>query len=670
MNQSILSISRGIHHPRLTLPTAALAALVLAAPGHAQSVQGPSSSRTPYLVGTAATGVVRNITSIVTTMDLVPLTGAPASTYMFGGIPDGLGAFDNGDGTVTVLCNHELGNTVGTTRRHGAIGSYVSELIIDKNTLAVVSAQDLIANVIDGNGVVHNAASNNGLTLNRFCSADLPAVSAFYNSASGLGTTERIFMHGEEGGANGWQMATVATGANRGNSYILPRFNLSTNGSGLTGVGGWENALASPFEQDLTIVIGNNDGGTGIMNNSVAVYIGAKTNSGSEVDRAGLTNGQLYFVNVTGNPAEIVNTTTRATNITSGTRFTLGGTSSTVFSRPEDGQWNPTNPRQYYFVTTDRLDTATSTGTNQTIGATGATNQQGRSRLWRLTFDDITNPLNGGVIDLLIDGSKAGQKVNMLDNMTVAPNGRVYMTEDTGNTTYLGKIWAYEPATDTLVQLMKFDPARWGELAVNGGTPGAQSPWTNDKESSGIIDVTDMFPHAADEAVLLLDVQDHSSNAAVANATTVEGGQLLLVRVAMGARTTAFGASCGLTLAGAVGSRPALGSNLLADVSDLPTGAPALMMVGVSNTTFGGLSLPLSLDALGVTGCFLLQDIALEATGGCAALSPTKARYTLPIPVNHQLVGFTCHLQAYAASASANPLGVVVSNGVTAVIGW
>ena len=53
-------------------------------------------------------------------------------------------------------------------------------------------------------------------------------------------------MHGEEGGARGWQMATVATGADKGNSYVLGKFNPSTNGSGLTAVGGWENALANP----------------------------------------------------------------------------------------------------------------------------------------------------------------------------------------------------------------------------------------------------------------------------------------------------------------------------------------------------------------------------------------------------------------------------------------
>ena len=112
------------------------------------------------------------------------------------------------------------------------------------------------------------------------------------------------------------------------------------------------------------------------------------------MDKAGLTNGTLKFVIVTGNPAEIVNTTTRATNITNGTRFTLSGTASTTFSRPEDGAWNPLNPREYYFVTTDQLD--------QVSDGLGA--QIGQTRLWRLTFDDITNPDAGGKIDLLIDG--------------------------------------------------------------------------------------------------------------------------------------------------------------------------------------------------------------------------------------------------------------------------
>ena len=68
------------------------------------TTQGPSSSRPPYLVPTAPPGVVRGMTSIVTSTDHVQRTGAPPGTsYEVAGKPDGLGAFDNGNGTITVL---------------------------------------------------------------------------------------------------------------------------------------------------------------------------------------------------------------------------------------------------------------------------------------------------------------------------------------------------------------------------------------------------------------------------------------------------------------------------------------------------------------------------------------------------------------------------------------
>ena len=44
-----------------------------------------------------------------------------ASDGVFGGTPDGIGAFDNGDGTITVLVNHEFGTTVGLVRDHGSM---------------------------------------------------------------------------------------------------------------------------------------------------------------------------------------------------------------------------------------------------------------------------------------------------------------------------------------------------------------------------------------------------------------------------------------------------------------------------------------------------------------------------------------------------------------------
>ena len=648
--------------PRLA---AALAAASLLVSAQAQIVQGPSSTRTPYLLPvTPSQDVVRTVVSIATTTDLVPTTNAPATPYEIGGILDGLGAYDNGDGTVTVLANHELGSGSGVIRRHGARGAYISEAILDKNTLAVVSAQDLIETVIDLVGVERNAANGNGLALNRFCSSDLADQSAFYNSASGLGTQDRIYFCGEEGGSTGYAVAAIATGAEKGRAYLLREFNLATNGSGINAVGAWENLLASPFEQDLTVVAGTNDGGTGVMDNRISLYVGTKQATGNVVERAGLTNGTQFFVNVLGNPVEIVNSTTRATNITSGLRFTLDPTNGTEFSRPEDGAWDPTNPRDFYFVTTDRLDTATNTGFNQTIGTSGPANQTGMSRLWRLRFDDIRAPLLGGEITLVIDGSKNDQKVNMLDNMCVAADGMVYLTEDPGNSTYIAKTWAYDPITDTLVALVKFDEARWGDLAVNGGTPGAIAPHNNNKEISGVVDVTHLFPHAADETVLLIDAQDHSNNPAVATPSSVEGGQLLLVRVAPRAATDAFGVGCGLALDALPGSRPVLGNVLLSEVTGIDPSGIALMMCGFGES-FLSLPLPIDLGVIGLPGCNLYQDLSFGGTLSTLATSPTTALHTLAIPGAFEFAGLEIVLQAWAVDA----LALETSNALNVKLG-
>jgi hypothetical protein len=424
-------------------------------------------------------------------------------SYPMVGSPDGLGLFDNNDGTFTLLMNHELGSGAGAVRAHGATGAFISRYVIDKNTLEVLAGNDLIQRVFAWNaGTQASDAASSTVGFSRFCSGDLAAASAF--SHNGSGTSARIFLTGEEGGA-GRAVATVVTGAGAGNSYVLGTFSPGTNGSGLAGVASWENLLASPYGQDKTVVIGNNDGGSGIMNGALAVYVGTKQNTGSDADRAGLTNGTLSFVSVAGNSAEITDPTTRATAITNGTPFTLSSVASTAFSRPEDGAWNPLNPNEYYFTTTDRLDQASD----------GVGSQVGRSRLWRLTFSDITNPGLGGTIDLLVDGDAVdGAKVNMLDNLAVDRNGRILLQEDTGGAAHNAKIWQYDVATDSLTLLAKHDPARFGDI----GLP-ATDPFTADEESSGIVDAQDVLG----PGWFLLTVMAHYP----LGGGLVEGGQLL-----------------------------------------------------------------------------------------------------------------------------------------------
>lgn len=483
----------------------------------ALALTGPSTTTAPYLVPTNDWSV----TSLLT-------TGNSIGGYTMGGLPDGLGAYDNGDGTFTVLMNHEW-NTSATgsastnpqaahTHNPGAAigGAYVSKWVIDKSTLAVQSGGDLITQVYgwDNTNQASSSTSNLTTTFSRFCSADLPMATALYNASTGLGSQEKIFFNGEEGSTTGWVQGTVVTGAAAGSSYTLGKFNLATNGTvGGTAVGGWENILLNPFAQNKTIAIGTNDGGTGIMNGTVAVYVGDKTNTGSEVDKAGLNNGTLKFINVTGfadnsgtTVDELSNTTTRTTGITSGTAFTLSTANNTTFSRPEDGAWS-NDGSKFYFVTTDQIDKTEITGQTQI----------GRSRLWELAFSDITNPDAGGVVNVLLDGSE-GQI--MFDNIALSSDGAsILLQEDPGNNAHNASVWSYDLSGDSLTKIFTHDAALFG--TVTGGSVVAGSI-TADEESSGVIDVSDILGYKS----YLMVSQNHALNT---NPLLVEGGQLQLV---------------------------------------------------------------------------------------------------------------------------------------------
>ncbi|HEX7480788.1 MAG TPA: hypothetical protein VF331_23505 [Polyangiales bacterium] len=184
------------------------------------------------------------------------------------------------------------------------------------------------------------------------------------------------------------------------------------------------------------------------------------------------------------------------------------------------GAWNPLNPKQYYFVTTDRLDTVSD----------GLGSQIGQTRLWRLTFDDIANPDLGGEIDLLIDGRVVGgNKVNMFDNITVnARTGLIVLLEDVGNAAHNGKVWLYDPATDALSMVAEHDTARFGGVAVP-----ATAPFTQDEETSGVIDVSSILGAGS---YLLVDQAHYLIDAAHPRGFTnpdelVEGGQLMLMHL-------------------------------------------------------------------------------------------------------------------------------------------
>jgi hypothetical protein len=435
----------------------------------------------PYLMP-----VAENVTTTA-----ILTAGDAVGDYKMVGIPDGEGIFDNGDGTFTLLSNHELTATVGVARSHGGKGAFVSRWTLDKETLAVTHGEDLVQSVQLWNAGTTQYEAGTDVAFGRFCSADLAPVTAFYDAESGKGTQDRLFLNGEETGDEGRPLAHGMDGV----SHELPAL----------GNASWENIVANPQAGEKTIVIGTDDtspdANTGRLGGKVYVYVGTKTSSGSVIEKAGLANGTLYGIKVTGYDAE-----DSTTGIPADTAFTLASfgdatnktgaelqtayaAAATYFQRPEDGAWDPAHPTDFYFTTTNAFDKP--------------------SRLWRLRFADITAPEDGGTITAVLDGSE-GQ--HMLDNLAIDARGHILLQEDPGAQDHLAKVWRYDIAGDTLVEIAQHDAERF--------SPAGSAFLTKDEESSGVVDAS---------AVLgagwwLLAVQAHL---AVHDPAQVEMGQFI-----------------------------------------------------------------------------------------------------------------------------------------------
>ena len=478
----------------LSLGCAATLALASAATAGVVLRTGPSSSATPYVIPTTGSPVLE-IVSILTVGDTI-------GGYQFLGIPDGMGGWDQGDGTMRVFIDHEFTASAASGQRAHQPAGVSGGAFISDWTISTVAGPDFLKVLSGRDAMLSCATTTNGTggslyKFARFCSGDVPAVNALFNASTGLGTQNRFFICGEESGTPGRMIATdLVTGV----AYQMPAFDASS--------GAWENGLARPMESDTTVVIGTSDGGL----NRTFVYVGTKQAAGTPAERAGLMNGTSYGIQVRVNGTDVatedrVNALGNATTgpVYSGT-FTLaaGGTAAgTTFLRPEDGAWDPANPADFYFVNTDRMST-TSGGAPQTHG----------SRLYRLRFTDVNNVLAGGTIEAVLDGTDV---MEMGDNLCVFNdiNGgtRVMLQEDPGNHPHSAKTLLYTVETDTLEVILQSDPSRFGQ-------PGqaATAPFSQDEENSGVYDASESLGCGW----FVGNMQAHYSLAA----PLVEGGQL------------------------------------------------------------------------------------------------------------------------------------------------
>ena len=472
--------------------------------------------------------------------------------YQAPGILDGTGAFRIGKNTVRVLVNHEFGNNVGypyeLANGTDLTGARVSYFDIDRTTRAVCGAGLAYHTIRDRQGAVVTSAAQINESgdplrgLARLCSAQLVEKGDF-------GFRDTIFFTGEESGnTTEWALDVEA-----GELWACPWL----------GRGSWENVtpVDTGCKDTIALLLGDDTAPAPLY-----LYVGtkAKPNAGF-LERNGLTGGSLYvwvadngdttpaqfrgqgafragrFVEIpVKDPAQAGLPGYDAQGFLD--RSTLKAEADAVgafaFSRPEDLSTNPYDGTQVVFASTGRdslFGGADSWGTIYVADL-----DFGRPRRCGGAIQaDLT--IVHDADDLLVPD--AG--IRSPDNLVWSPNGYVYVQEDRsidafGSVTGReASIWQLDPSSGAYSGVAEMDRSAVAPGDATDSGAGDLGNW----ESSGVIDVTDLFKTAKDETLLLAVVQAHGiRNGSIGgNARLAEGGQILLLSKAFGARGACHG---------------------------------------------------------------------------------------------------------------------------------
>ncbi len=445
-------------------------------------------------------------------VSLMPIatTGDVINGTVIRGIPDGMGAFLNGKGGVTVLANHEVSTADKIAARSmsetGQWGVSITKMNYSPSSKTITSAEPLIksmnffnyktglnqATPLGGEPTGY-AAGTFGWGISRFCSATYsPAGTFLYN---GVGYEGGLFTTGEEIGDNSRGFAFDMDG----NGYQLPRMGMLS----------FENIIPNPKPGPNTVTINNEDGSA--TDSQLHLYVGKKQSTGTSVEKAGLTNGDLYVLNVPTVATDNIFRTTIAKSTpvdatfkkiewnTDVANFAKGARDNGfTFARIEDGNWDPSNPNIFYFITTESNKDPVATKANPeepTLSRDGG-------GLWRLTFKDAQNPLLGAKLELLLNGGEAPY-LSKPDNLTVTKDGIIMIQEDPGNNAHVARLLAYRIKDSKLAVVAAFDPKYF--------TAAGSKYMTLDEESSGIIDVTDFLRKGNDaNSYFMFNAQIHT----------------------------------------------------------------------------------------------------------------------------------------------------------------
>jgi hypothetical protein len=233
------------------------------------------------------------------------------------GVPDGMGAVRNSDGTVTIFVNHELSASDSfisiIERQYGGFGSNVTAIKFNPETGEIIKISNAIKSAVwydyengkygknpeaplDAPNVDSFSTPNHSKALNRFCSATLiDAGGLFYKNKQGkFGTKDPVFVTGEEGSDE-----SRAFGLNIATKQLVQLPALGLGASENVGI-----ASVKATKKSTVAVLGEDGEST---SSQLFVYKGTKTKTGSWFKRAGLTNGLRYVTRVLNSGSTIAN---------------------------------------------------------------------------------------------------------------------------------------------------------------------------------------------------------------------------------------------------------------------------------------------------------------------------------------------------------------------------
>jgi len=456
------------------------------------------------------------------TLSVIATTGDTISGEILRGIPDGMGATKNADGTLTLLSNHEIstGADVPNKKDTGTWGSSISKMTFDPATKKITKLENWMKSMsyynyttakwgptweqslpvgfptVDAYGAV---AGTNGIL--RLCSGDLVPAGGFAYTEKDAKTKKNV--------TYGYKDAVFLTGEESGD--VSRAFAFDANGNGMQlpkmGLAGWENFLTKPGTGKTTIVMGNEDNNA--TDSQLYMYVGTKQTTGANfAEKAGLTNGKLYTIALENHLSDnSVRTAPKGTKIKVGFNevntdpkygkfATMAQANGTTFSRVEDGEFDAKDPNVYYFVTTE-----SNKDPKATTPRPGATYSRDGGALWKMTFADAKDPFKGATMEMLLDGTEAPY-LTKPDNITI-DGDYILIQEDPGNNAHIARLVAYRKSDGKLAELAKFDE----QYFITGAT----KFMTQDEESSGIINVNKFLKAAGDtKSHFLLNAQVHS----------------------------------------------------------------------------------------------------------------------------------------------------------------